>query len=247
MKSLLLSLAIFLAAASSGAAPKPGKTPEEILRQVDEMYRAKSSYSEMLMRIETPSWTREMEMKGWGRGMDETLVKILSPAKDRGVGTLRVKSEMWNYFPKINKVIKVAPSMMMGSWMGSDFTNDDLVRESTLTKDYSMTLQETSDLYRFTLTPKATTATVWGKIEVVVQKADLLPVEYVYWDEKGEKIRVMTFEDIRQFGKTKVPARMVMTPLKKPGHRTIIQYKALQLDLDLDTGVFTQRNLTRPL
>ena len=109
-----------------------------LLKKIDELYRSDSSISTMKMRIVTPNWNRTLELQSWTIGMDDTFIRILSPKKDRGVATLKKGREMWNYFPKINKVIKVPPSMMMGSWMGSDFTNDDLVREVSLVKEYNV-------------------------------------------------------------------------------------------------------------
>ena len=100
-----------------------------IIKKVDELYRADSSYAEMEMTIVTPNWERTLKLEAWSEGMDKTFITILEPKKDKGITTLRVDNEMWNFFPKINKVMKVPPSMMMGSWMGSDFTNDDLVKD----------------------------------------------------------------------------------------------------------------------
>ena len=114
-----------------------GRPPvREVLRKVDDLYRGTTSRGKVEMTVETPDWKRSMNMKIWSEGMNKTFVVILSPAKDAGVATLRVNRDMWNFFPGINKTLKVPPSMMMGSWMGSDFTNDDLVKESTFLDDY---------------------------------------------------------------------------------------------------------------
>lgn len=151
---------------------------------------------------------------------------------------------MWNYFPKINKVIKIPPSMMMGSWMGSDFTNDDLVKETTLTDSYNLTLKETDRLYQVTLVPKENVVTVWGAIEYIISKEPLLPVEQIFYDDDGEKIRRLTFAEPKEFSGRLMPSRLEMTPLKKTGHHTIIIYENIVFDPpEVDDKTFSIRNL----
>lgn len=217
----------------------------ELLKKVDELYRSESSTAIMSMQIVTANWSRTLEMQAWSIGMDDTFIRILSPKKDRGVATLKIGREMWNYFPKINKVIKVPPSMMMGSWMGSDFTNDDLVRESSLVQEYNVALDDDAEHHQLTLLPKQQTATVWGKIEVLIDKVSLLPIEQSYFNERGEKIRVMRFSDIKRFSGRDIPATMTMTPLNKPGQKTVVHYQQLELDVEIDEDVFTLRNLKK--
>lgn len=214
-----------------------------LLKKMDELFRSKSSTSIMKMKIITPNWQRTLEMQSWTRGMDDTFIRVLSPRKDRGVATLKIDKEMWNYFPKINKVIKVPPSMMMGSWMGSDFTNDDLVREVSLVEEYKVSKRVENDNYRLTLIPKQETVTVWGKVEIVVNQKTLLPLEQSYFNEKGDKVRVMTFSDIRSFSGREIPAVMTMTPLNKSGYKTVIEYVEAEFDVDVADNIFTLRNL----
>lgn len=216
-----------------------------LLKKMDELFRSKSSVATMKMQIVTPNWQRTLEMQSWTRGMDDTFIRVLSPRKDRGVATLKIDKEMWNYFPKINKVIKVPPSMMMGSWMGSDFTNDDLVREVSLVEEYQVTKSEEGENYRLTLIPKENTVTVWGRIEIVVNQQSLLPVEQSYFNEKGEKVRTMLFTEIRDFNGKKMPAIMTMMPLNKTGHKTVIEYVEAEFDVELPSNVFTLRNLQK--
>lgn len=240
---LLLSVRLCAQAAGAGEA----LDAREVVRRVDRLYRSETSYAEMEMEIHTPHWTRTLRMKMWTEGMDKTFIYILSPKKEAGTATLRVEREMWNYFPRINKVIKVPPSMMMASWMGSDFTNDDLVKESTLVEDYDPVFEtpEREDVYEIALTPGEETATVWGKIVATVRKADLIPVEEVFFDEQGNRMRVMTFRDIREFDGRKMPAEVEMVPLNKEGHRTVIRYLDARFDQPLEKDVFTLRNLRK--
>ncbi len=253
MKKTLFMLvtAIFLIIPTAAFAAEPELTLEEIVDRIDKLYRSETSYAEVEMKIVNPNWERTMRMELWSEGMDKTFISILSPKKDKGIATLRIDREMWNFFPKINKVMKIPPSLMMGAWMGSDFTNDDLVKESTLMDDYNSKIVtgEGADpeLYVIEMTPKENTATVWGKIVITARKKDYIPLEQVYYDEKGNKMRVMTFKDIKDFNGRILPAVLEMVPLskKKEGHKTLIRYIEADFDLKLPKDTFTLRNLQK--
>lgn len=216
-----------------------------LVRKIDELYRSNSSEADMSMEIVTPNWARTMAMQAWTVGMDDTFIRVLAPKKDRGVATLKKDREMWNYFPKINKVIKVPPSMMMGSWMGSDFTNDDLVREVSLVEEYDVTLDKSGEHYQLTLIPKLQTVTVWAKIVIHISKDKTLPIDQTYFNEKGEAVRVLSFSKLKVFSGREMPSVMTMTPLNKSGHKTVVRYNSLQLDVAVDNDVFTLRNLQK--
>ncbi len=237
--SALFSLCLFLPSHSCFADDEAAA----LLKKMDELFRSKTSVATMKMQIITPNWQRTLEMQSWTQGMEDTFIRVLSPRKDRGVATLKKDREMWNFFPKINKVIKVPPSMMMGSWMGSDFTNDDLVREVSLVEEYHVAKAVEGENYRLILTPKKSTVTVWGRIEIVVNQQSLLPLEQNYFNEKDEKVRSMKFSDIRDFSGKKMPAIMTMVPLNKTGHKTVIEYVEAEFDIELGDNIFTLRNL----
>ncbi|MFT4798327.1 MAG: outer membrane lipoprotein-sorting protein [Candidatus Azotimanducaceae bacterium] len=215
-----------------------------IIDQMEALYRGDSSKAAMTMIVETPQYQREMKMTSSAIGDQQSFIRVLSPKKDRGISTLKLDEEMWNYFPKINKVIKVPPSMMMGAWMGSDFTNDDLVKQTTLTDEYDLTLSETETKYTITLIPKELTVTVWGKIDYVVDRNAMVPIEQNFYDDRGELIRTLAFSELKQFGDVRLPSRLEMIPLNKEGHKTIIIYDELIFEPnDVDPDVFTLRNL----
>ena len=211
---------------------------------MEELYRGESSLARMTMIVETPQFQRTMEMESSSIGTEKAFIRILAPRKDRGIATLKLDLEMWNYLPKINKVIKVPPSMMMGSWMGSDFTNDDLVKQTTLTDDYDLTLEETDTEYRITLVPKSNTVTVWGKIDYNVNKELMIPLSQNFYDDSDRLIRKMEFSEPREISGLLIPSRMEMIPINKEGHKTVIIYDELQFDPpEIDESIFTMRNL----
>jgi len=220
---------------------------KNILDRADKMYRSKSSYSEVLMKIKTENWQRTMRMEMWTKGMDKTLIHILSPKKDSGVSTLRIKKEMWNFFPKINKVIKIPPSMMMGSWMGSDFTNDDLVKTSTFLNDYQSRMITGSDPEKnyLELVPNVGLASVWDKIHFVVNKKTLILEKQINFNERGEKVRTMTFSKVKNIGGKTIPTLMVITSHKKQGNQTILDYVKAEFNKPMKDTTFSRRNLQK--
>ncbi len=243
---LLVVNCLPLYAADSANVQRNSAKARQLIKDIEDMYRADSSIAELEMRIETPHYQRTMSMYSESLGTEKAFIRLLSPKKDRGISTLKVGKEMWNYFPKINKVIKVPPSMMMGSWMGSDFTNDDLVKETTLIDEYSLSLDESGELYRITLIPLEKTVTVWGKMEITIRKDNLYPVQRLFYDDEGTKVRVMTYRDPKNFGNQTLPSVMEMVPLNKAGHRTLVIYKTLELNAsNVQQETFTLRHLKK--
>ncbi len=245
--SLSLSAIIILLSLSGATRDSSELSVNEIVKQIDELYRSESTYSELEMEIVTPHWKRTLKMKAWSKGMEKTFIRILAPAKEKGVATLRIGNEMWNYLPKTNKVIKVPPSMMMSSWMGSDFTNDDLVREFTWTEDYNFELIQPEDakedLLYIKLVPKEDLPIVWGKIILAARRKDYIPVWEKYYDEKGKLMRVINFKNIKTFDGKKIPAVMELIPQDEEGNKTVIRYLELDFNINVSDDIFSLRNL----
>ncbi len=220
---------------------------DEIIEKIDELYRSNTSYAEMEMEISTPHWERTLAMKAWTEGMEKTFIRITTPAKEKGVSTLRIGNEMWNYLPKTNKVIKVPPSMMMSSWMGSDFTNDDLVSEFTFTEDYHFhkisTDSISDDRILIEAIPKEDRPIVWGKVLLYIQKSDTLPVREEFYDEKGKLMRIMTFKDIKNFDGRRIPSVMILIPQNEEGNKTILRYQKVDFNRDIPKDIFSLRHL----
>ena len=222
---------------------------EKIVNYIDQLYRSKTSYADMEMHIVTPHYERTLKMLVWTKGMDRTFIRITSPKKERGVATLRIKNEMWNYLPKIKKVMKISPSMMMGSWMGSDFSNDDLVKESSMQEDYTYKIitpdDATPDLIYIELIPNEDSTIVWGKIVSAVRSSDYIPVWQHFYDEKGKLMRILNYKDIKTFGSKTIPSVMEMIPQNKQGHKTIIRWNDGNFDTKIEDSIFSRRNLQK--
>lgn len=222
----------------------------EIVDQVDQLLRGNSSRGTVTMEIVTENWQRSLTMQIWSQGTQNSLIRIVEPKKEAGTATLKVGYNIWNYLPKVSRTIKIPSSMMMASWMGSHFTNDDLVKESRMIRDYLIKLsfegeRKDTAVYEFTLTPKPNAPVVWGKVELEVHQGDLMPTWHRYYDEDGTLIRELTFSEYTTMGGRRVPARMVMQPHDKPGEHTVIIYDELMFDVQIRADTFSLRNLER--
>ncbi len=231
------------------AADEPALDVEAIVKKMDQLYRSETSQTEIEMHIVTPHWERTLAMKVWTKRMHKTFIRITSPKKEQGSATLRIGNEMWNYLPKTNKVIKIPPSMMMGSWMGSDFTNDDLVKESSMLNDYTYQLISRKDaspghLY-IQLIPKEDSPIVWGKIVAAIRMGDYQPVWQHFYDEKEKLMRVLNFKEVKTFDGKTVPSVMEMIPQNRDGHKTVVRFLNATFDAEIDDKIFTRRNLQR--
>lgn len=223
---------------------------EDILNKVDDLYRGESSQGVMTMSITTENWSRDLTLEFWSLGKEMSLFRILAPKKEKGTTTLKNEDDIWNYLPKVNRTIKLPSSMMSQSWMGSHFTNDDLVKESRFTEDYDFEItfrgeRDEREVIEITCLPKEDAAVVWGKVVAVIEKDTYLPVEITYYDEDLELARTMTFMEIRKLDDREIPTVMHVLPADKPGEVTIVTYNEVEFDIDIDEGFFSLRNLQK--
>jgi len=218
-----------------------------LVREVEQQYHGTSSRALTTMRVRTVNWERTLEMEAWSLGRDFFLVRINEPAKERGVATLKRDREVWNYLPKVDRTIKVPPSMMGGSWMGSHITNDDLVKASHVDQDYSFRLlEEGTNHWLIEGLPRPEAAVVWGKIVYRLRKEPRVPEQIDYFDEEQRRVREIRFDDVRKLGDRTVPLRLTVTPLDKPGEQTVLHYRELAFGVPIDQGFFNLRSLQKP-
>ena len=222
----------------------------EIVKKAEDKLHGSNSYGTMTMTIERPTWSRDISMKTWSQGTENSMIFITDPARDKGTVFLKRDKEIYNYLPNIERTIKMPPSMMMQSWMGSDFTNDDLVQESSLVTDYTHELNgsETIDGYetwKITLTPKPNAAVVWGKLVAYISKEEYLQIRTEFYDEEGELVNIMEGKEIKDLGGRILPSKLIMTPVNEENQRTIMIYHTLEFDVKLQDGFFTTQNMKR--
>ena len=226
---------------------------KEIVRRADEKVRGKSSRGELTMKIVRPSWTREISLKMWSKGTEMALVLVTAPARDKGTASLKRKKEIWNWQPSIDRVIKLPPSMMMQSWMGSDFTNDDLVKESSIVNDYNQkiindtAIVEGRTCWKIALIPLPNAPVVWGKIYTWIDKNDYIQVRSENYDEDGQLVNTMIASGIKTMGGKVLATHMEMIPVDKTkkGNKTIIDYSFLVFDEMYTDDFFSEQNLKK--
>ena len=220
----------------------------DIVQKSDQAMRGKSSYSEATMEIVRPDWTRSMTMKSWTKGTELSLVLVTAPAKDKGSASLKRHREMWNWVPSIERVIKIAPSMLSQSWMGSDFTNDDLINQSSIVVDYQHALVgndsfEGDKVWVIEATAKPDAPVVWNKVTLWISQSTYLQRKVEFYDEFDERVNVLTTYDVKELGGRKIATRMEMKPVDKPGNKTIFTTHQAQFDFDINDDFFSQQQM----
>ncbi len=224
--------------------------PEKILDNVDDIYRSNTSHGILTLAVNTTNWQRTLTLEQWSKDKNKHLIKVLKPKKEKNLATLRVDNNVWNYMPKVKKVVKIPSSMMSYSWMGSHFTNDDLVKQSRMAKDYDFSIsfegiRDEIDIVEIICIPKKNAAVVWGKVEVVVYREDFIPLTIIYYDEDLKVSRKLEFSNVQTLDNKKMPLKMKMIPEDEPGESTTIQWQEIKFDLAISDDFFSLHNLQR--
>jgi len=220
----------------------------DIVQKADEKMRGKTSMAEMVIKTSRPTWSREMEVKTWIKGTGFAMILIQSPAKDRGIVFLKRNKEVWNWLPTVERSIKLPPSMMNQSWMGTDFTNDDLVKESSILEDYTHkilgdTIIDEREAFLIEMIPKPEAALVWGKLIVCIDKKDFLELHTRFYDEDGYLVNTMYAFDVKEMDGRLIPSRFVMIPEDKKNQKTEIIYKSILFDRNIEDDFFTMNQM----
>lgn len=227
---------------------QPALTAKEVVKRADDNVRGKTSQAEMVIRTVRPTWQREMAIKTWSIGTDFAMILVQGPVKDKGVAFLKRKKEVWNWVPVLERSIKLPPSMMTQSWMGTDFTNDDLVKESSVVEDYDHkfigdTLIGNRECHIIEMIPKPEAAIVWGKIVLCIDKKDFVEVHSKFYDEEGELINIMNASEIRMMDGRLIPTHLEMIPVDKKGHKTVMIYSSISYNKPLSESFFTLQQM----
>ena len=232
------------------ACPAFAQDAKQIVKKSDDLMRGLKSYSRLKMVIERPKWKRTVLMDAWTEGSEKAFIRTLAPAKEKGTTFLKVGREGWNYIPSIERVMKIPPSKMLQSWMGSDFTHDDLVKADSMVVDYTHKIdkefeQDGIKFWQITLIPKENAAVVWGKVVLFIRQDNYVATRCEYFNEDSELVKYFETADIQTVDGKKVPMRFSMVNNKKPGHKTTIIYEELTFKPKLTPDTFTKANLKR--
>lgn len=224
--------------------------PTTIVQKANDQLRGLSSTATMSMEIVRPDWSRTITMKTWASGEDYSLMLITAPARDKGMSILKREKEIWNWQPTIEKVIKLPPSMMMQSMMGSDFTNDDMVRQSSIVADYEHALIKEEEVegmacYLIEFAPKPDAPVVWGKMKMWIEKENYLQLKTEFYDEDEYLVNSMYGKDIKEMGGRILTTKLELVPAEEEGHKTVVTYEDIEFDVDLQEKFFTVQNMKR--
>lgn len=247
----LIATAFILAVFMSGIVNGQDVNAREIVRKADEKWRGEtSSKSEMVMTIVRPTWKRTIAFKTWTKGRDYALTLITSPAKEKGQTFLKRQNEMWSWNPTIGKLMKLPPSMMSQGWMGSDYTNDDILEQSSIVVDYTHEIvsNETvngKDCYKIKLTPKPDASVVWGKVILWISKDQYLQLKAEYYDEDMYLVRTEKASKVKEMDDRKIPTHIEIIPADEPGNKTVLDVKSMEFNISINDSFFSQQNMKR--
>jgi len=220
----------------------------EIVKKADDLMQGVTSQSEMEMTIIRPTWQRTLTFKTWGKGRDLSMTLIVSPPKESGQSFLKLKNDMWSWNPTINRMIKLPPSMMSQGWMGSDYSNDDILKESSIVIDYThkiigSEMLSSYNCYKIELDPKETAAVVWGKIILWISKGEYYELKAEYYDEDGKIVKTHILSDVKFMYDRKIPTRFEIIPAGKPNQKTEVRILSSKFNIPLQDGFFSQQQM----
>ncbi len=216
----------------------------EIIRKADKKFRGNTSYAEISIKIIRPKWSKEMHLKSWSKGTDFAVSVVTYPPKEKGIVFLKRKKEVWNYMPAIERKIKLPPSMLLQSWMGTDLTNDDLIKQSSIATDYHHKIigeEEIQGLkcWKIELKPKEEAVVVWGKILIWIDQKDYMQMKAEFYDEDDFLVNSMIASEPKMFGDKRLPSKLEFIPWEKEGNKTVIEYQKLVFDIPVKDLYFS--------
>ncbi len=239
MKKVLLSLLLVISTLL-------GDEAHDIMKKLDNNMRGKNIYMKMSMSITSMGHKRTMKMETWAQGTKKSFVKIIYQPKDRWITFLSLDNQMWQYVPKIERIIKIPPSMMLQNWMGSNITNDDMVKQSSIVEDYdAKILNKEGSVVTIELIPKEDAAVVWGKIITNIDTETYTSNKDIFYDEDGEEVRIFTYDKVKKFGEYFLPTYWRVTPVDRKDNYTEIILEDVKYDTKISDQYFRKSALKR--
>lgn len=246
----LFSIVLIFVMAESSLYGQSQLTAKEIIEKADDKVRGKTNKSILEMQIIRPTWQRDISMKSWSNGLDYSMTYITSPARDKGQVFMKRKTEMWNWMPSIGRMVKIPASMMSQGWMGSDYTNDDILKESSIVVDYKHSLAgeeevEGLNCYKIEMQPKEEAAVIWGKVYKWITKDEFIQIKSEYFDEDNELVKSDFGYDFKMMDGRLIPTRIEIVPAGEEGKKTVLFMKEIEFDIEIDESYFSQQNMKR--
>lgn len=245
-----MGLFILAIALMSASMPSADMDLKDIISKAENRLRGNSSIADMTITIVRPKYTRDIQMKSWSKGEKNSVMYIIEPVRDRGIVYLKRDREIWNYLPSLERNIKMPPSMMNQSWMGTDLSNDDLVQKTSLADDFQHELMEDETIsgvacYHIKLIPNEDAEVIWGRIDIWVDKEHFNIMKQEQFDEDIELANTMIAFDVKEMSGKTLPTRMEFTPADKPKQKTVMRYNSIQFDAEIPDHFFTTQYMTK--
>jgi len=250
MKHFPFTPLLFLILVNS-AIPALSQDARAIMKKADDLMEGNSSHSVMVMTIVRPTWQRAVKFENWSKGREYAMTLILDPPKEKGQTFLKIRNDMWNWNPTINRMIKLPPSMLSQGWMGSDYTNDDILKESSVVNDYSHQIIgeeaiENYPCYKIELTPLEEAAVVWGKIILWISQKEYYQLRAEYFDEDGSLVKTHLLSEIKVMDDRRIPTHFEIIPADKPTQKTLVDIITMDFDIPIGDDFFSQQNMKAP-
>jgi outer membrane lipoprotein-sorting protein len=246
----LISFFIVASLFSSYSYAQENLTATEIIKKANDKIRGETNTSTMKMVIIRPTWQRSISMKSWGKGKDYSLTYITSPANEKGQVFMKLKTEIWNWIPTIGRMIKIPASMMSQGWMGSDYTNDDILKESSIVVDYTHKIIGEEEVngyktYKIEMLPKDNAAVVWGKVFKWITKNEYIQIKTEYYDEDSELVKTELGSNFKVMDDRFIPSKIEIIPANDEGKKTVLFIESAKFNIALPSNFFSQQNMKR--
>jgi outer membrane lipoprotein-sorting protein len=223
---------------------------KEIIKKADDKMQGNSNICQISMTIVRPTYTRTVEFKNWSLGRDYFMTLITAPAKDKGQVFMKSNTDLWNFMPSINRMIKLPPSMMSQGWMGSDYTNDDLVKQTSIVNDYDQTVLGNEmiaerNCYKIEMIPHSNANVIWSKVITWIDKEKLHFLKSEYFDEEGYLVRTERSTIVKVFDNREIPSIIEIFSAEESENKTILEFISIDFDVDIQENFFTQQNMKK--
>jgi hypothetical protein len=246
MKRIITILILSIALSSMTNA----QDASEIVKKAEDKMLGESNYTEMTMTIVRPRWEREVSFKSCTKGKEYSMTLVTAPAKEKGQTFMKRQNDLWSWNPSISRLVKMPPSMMSQGWMGSDFSNDDVLQETSFSKDFNHKIIGSEPIdghecYKIELTPKEGKTVIWGKIIVWISKDDYLQLKIRYFDDENFPVKTEIASEVKMMDGRKIPTKFTLIPEEEPGHKTIVKMNKIKFNINVSTTFFSQQNMKK--
>jgi outer membrane lipoprotein-sorting protein len=206
--------------------------------------RAKTQYIEYDATVKTPDKPdRVLGLSLWLKG-EMRLSEFTKPADVKGTKVLIISpTQMYIYLPAFGKVRRIASHTTDQGFMGMTFSQDDFSL-TFYAKWYEAKIASQDDkTMNLVLTPKKGETPPYAKIEMVVEKARMLPTEMKYYSDSGTHLKTETRSAYSCEGDVCAPAELKMVDHTKGGLTTLLKRKAWKPNIEIADSKFTKRAL----